>query len=184
MPAISSSAPGKIILLGEHAVVYGRPAIAIPVTQVKARAVVLARPAAARGEIIIHAPDIGLRSAMKDLPENDPLAAAVRVTQETLALSYLPAFELTITSTIPIAAGLGSGAAISVAIIRAVAEFLGRPLTEEQLSNAAYQIEKIHHGAPSGIDNTVIAYQKPIYFIKGPTLRNAQPKPILYLRHR
>jgi mevalonate kinase len=71
------------------------------------------------------------------------------------------------TSTIPVASGLGSGAAVSVAIIRALSEFFHSPLTNEQVSSIAYEVEKLHHGTPSGIDNTVITYAKPVYFIKG-----------------
>ena len=41
------------------------------------------------------------------------------------------------------------------------------PLTDEQVNELAYEIEKLHHGTPSGIDNTVITYAKPVYFIKG-----------------
>jgi len=62
---------------------------------------------------------------------------------------------------------LGSGAAVSVAIIRAVAGFLGNPLPDEKVSVLAYEVEKIHHGTPSGIDNTVVTYALPVYFIKG-----------------
>jgi mevalonate kinase len=65
------------------------------------------------------------------------------------------------------AAGLGSGAAVSVATIRALSEFLGRPMTDQQVSELAYEVEKLHHGTPSGIDNTVITYEKPVYFRKG-----------------
>jgi mevalonate kinase len=70
-------------------------------------------------------------------------------------------------STIPISAGLGSGAAVSVAITRALSEHLGRPLTLERQSALAFEVEKIHHGTPSGIDNTVVTFDRPVYFILG-----------------
>jgi mevalonate kinase len=53
-----------------------------------------------------------------------------------------------------------------VALIRALALHLSNPLTNEQISGLAFEIEKLHHGTPSGIDNTVITYEKPIYFTK------------------
>jgi mevalonate kinase len=52
-------------------------------------------------------------------------------------------------------------------VIRAFAGFLGHPLADEQISSIAYEVEKIHHGTPSGIDNTVITYERPVFFIKG-----------------
>lgn len=166
MPAITATAPGKAILLGEHAVVYGQPAIAVPVIQVKARAIVTARPDRPRGWVGVQAPDIELETTLTDLPEDDPLARVISDVLDTLAVPLSPACTIRITSTIPIAAGLGSGAAISVAIIRALSEFLGRPLPNELVSNLAYEVEKVHHGTPSGIDNTVITYEKPVYYTK------------------
>ena len=166
MPAITATAPGKAILLGEHAVVYGQPAIAVPVTQVKARAIITAQPEHERGWVGVQAPDIDLESTLNDLPANDPLYRAIMGVLKTTEIAQPPACTLRITSTIPIAAGLGSGAAISVATMRAFSEFLGRPMTDEQVSNLAYEVEKLHHGTPSGIDNTVIAYEKPVYFTK------------------
>jgi mevalonate kinase len=166
MPAITATAPGKAILLGEHAVVYGQPAIAVPVTQVKARAIVSARPDRDRGWVGVQAPDIDLETTLNDLPTNDPLRRVIMGVLEVTAISQPPTCTIRITSTIPIAAGLGSGAAVSVATIRALSEFLGRPMTDEQVSNLAFEVEKLHHGTPSGIDNTVITYQKPVYFTK------------------
>ncbi|MBK8782421.1 MAG: mevalonate kinase [Anaerolineales bacterium] len=78
-----------------------------------------------------------------------------------------PNLEINISSTIPIAAGLGSGAAVSVALIRALALHIAYPLTNEQVNDLVFEIEKLHHGTPSGIDNTVITYNMPVYFIKG-----------------
>jgi mevalonate kinase len=166
MPAISATAPGKVILLGEHAVVYGQPAIAVPVTQVRARAIISAQPERPRGWISLQAPDIGLEATLDELLSEDPLSRVVMGVLEATGITQPPACSIRITSTIPIAAGLGSGAAVSVAIIRALSEFLGQPMADEQVSNLAYEVEKLHHGTPSGIDNTVITFAKPVYFTK------------------
>lgn len=168
----TSSAPGKIILFGEHAVVYGRPALAVPVTEVQATATVRAGAEpfdrlGATPEIWIEAPDIGLRSELSRLPATHPLAAAARGVFAALGVDSPPDCHISIRSTIPVASGLGSGAAVSVALIRALAGFFHSPLTDEQVSAIAYDVEKLHHGTPSGIDNTVITYAKPVYFVKG-----------------
>jgi mevalonate kinase len=167
MPAIAATAPGKIILFGEHAVVYGHPALAVPVTQVRAKAVVTANPAGTTGQVIISAADIDLQSDLSNLPHDHPLALVIQNVIEMLGIDHLPALSLKITSTIPIAAGLGSGAAVSVAITRALSTFLGHPLDNEQVSQIAYRIDQKYHGTPSGIDNTVITYSQPIFFIRG-----------------
>ena len=166
MPSISATAPGKIILFGEHAVVYGRPAIAVPVEQVRAKATILARPTAPRPGVFIEAPDIGLAAHLDELPVDHAFTLLFAGLQNHFSIDHFPACHLRVTSTIPIASGLGSGAAISVAILRAAAEFLGHPLPLEDLSRLAYEAEKAYHGTPSGIDNTVIAYAKPVYFIR------------------
>ncbi len=160
---ISSSAPGKIILLGEHAVVYGRPALAVPVSQVQATATIRS----AEVGVWIHAPQVNLQEELSRLAPNHPLAAIVRSVLSTLNMSDPPSLQIHIESDIPAASGLGSGAAVSVAVIRALAAFLGQPLDHETVNALAYEIEKLHHGAPSGIDNTVVTYAQPVYFVKG-----------------
>ena len=172
-----ASAPGKIILFGEHAVVYGRPALAVPVTQVQAMATV---SATSRPGIWIEAPDIGLASELSRLAPDHPLAAVINSVFSALPPPVSPPIfkengggsggaTIRVTSTIPVASGLGSGAAVSVAIIRALSAFLGQPLPDERVSALAYEVEKLHHGTPSGIDNTVVTYAKPVYFVKLPS---------------
>ncbi len=174
MPAISATAPGKVILFGEHAVVYGRPAVAAPVTQVKAKAIVTAAPRGEPGEVRVLASNIGLDSMLDVLGEGDPLAAAIWGVASALKVKRIPACTIKITSTIPVAAGMGSGAAVSVALIRAFSSFLGHPLSDEKVSALAFEVEKIHHGTPSGIDNTVVTYARPVYFVKGMPIETLQ----------
>ena len=160
----SASAPGKVILFGEHAVVYGQPAIAVPVTQVKASATVA--PAPPGSGLTIVASDLGANFRLDTAPPDEPLTAAARLTLFHCSAAE-PDATLTLRSTIPIASGLGSGTAVSTALIRALAEFLGCPMETAQLSALVFEVEKIHHGTPSGIDNTVIAYAQPVYFLRG-----------------
>jgi mevalonate kinase len=169
-----ASAPGKVILFGEHAVVYGRPALAVPVTQVRAEAQAEFGPQTV-GEnwadsVWVIAPDIGLDAPLSRLQAEQtphPLAAVIQIVLNRLGIVRPPAFRLTIRSSIPVASGLGSGAAVSVAVIRALAGLFEQTLSDEQVNQVAYEIEKLHHGTPSGIDNTVITYARPVYFVRG-----------------
>jgi mevalonate kinase len=167
MPAISATAPGKVILFGEHAVVYGFPAIAVPVTQVRAKAIVLANPLGKTGQVEIDAPDINLHSLLSELPSDHPFAVLFSNLLDRMGVKAMPACQVRISSSIPVAAGLGSGAAVSVALGRALSSFLGHPLSNDQISELAYQVEKKYHGTPSGIDNTVITFSQPVYYVRG-----------------
>lgn len=210
-------AAGKVILFGEHAVVYGRPALAVPVTQVWAEAVV--EQAIPGAGLTVYAADLDEEIVLRSAPADHPLAAAVRLAlaevgglrtgagdqesgvrsqapevggQEAFGLqpptanlqpltSNLPPepdWRITIRSTIPVASGLGSGAAVSAAIVRAVVAATsdrrqstvnGQPLAlpVATISALVYEVERLHHGTPSGIDNTVIAYEQPVYFVRG-----------------
>ena len=161
---IQCSAPGKVILFGEHAVVYGQPAIAVPVTQVQATATVELAPPG--NGLTLVAPDLEKSISLTTAPQDDPLAVAARLTLAHLSVPP-PDAVLTIHSTIPIAGGLGSGAATAAAAVRALAIALGHPLDNESINTIVYEVEKIHHGTPSGIDNTVVTMAQPIYFVRG-----------------
>jgi mevalonate kinase len=78
---------------------------------------------------LIDAPDIGLRASYLDLPDQDPFRILILTIQEHLGINQLPAMQVRITSTIPVAAGLGSGSAVSVAVARAISSFVGRPFS-------------------------------------------------------
>jgi len=161
----TSSAPGKIILFGEHAVVYGRPALAVPITQVHADVEVLD---ASRAGIWINAPDVKLHAELNTLPSDHPIASVIHNFLFLSRVSPFPNLEIRISSTIPVASGLGSGAAVSVALVRALSSHLDKQMTDKEVNMFVYEIEKLHHGTPSGIDNTVITYAMPVYFVKSP----------------
>jgi mevalonate kinase len=77
---------------------------------------------------------------------------------------------------------MGSGAAVTVALVRAFSAFLGSPLPDERVSLLTYDVEKIHHGTPSGIDNTVITYALPVYFVRGERIQMLRlPSPFTVL---
>ena len=152
------SAPGKLILAGEHAVVYNQPALAIPLMAVRAQ---VAITSAARGAgLTLHAPDLGEVWRLQGAAPLSDLAG------RTLRLLDLPEPDatLTLTSSIPIASGMGSGAAVGAALVRALAGLAGQPLDAATISALVYESERAFHGTPSGIDNTVVAYEQPIIF--------------------
>lgn len=167
VPMSSASAPGKVILFGEHAVVYGYPAIAVPVVETQARARVM--PGTPDQGTIVAAPDLDRQFALLEAPLDDPLAFIIRLTLETIGKDKNPDLKITISSSVPIARGMGSGAAVSTAIVRGLGKYFGHWFSSQAISDLVFQVEEIYHGTPSGIDNSVIAFEKPVYFVKDET---------------
>jgi mevalonate kinase len=157
-----ASAPAKAILLGEHAVVYGQPAIAVPVSGLRAYASVQPNASGLR----IAAGDLDIPVNVDAEEVDHALALTARLVLRALNLPP-PDATIAIRSDIPIASGLGSGAAVSTALARALCAAVGQTLDNEMLNDIIYEVEKIHHGTPSGIDNTVIVYERPVYFVRG-----------------
>jgi mevalonate kinase len=177
---IQASAPAKVILFGEHAVVYGQPAIAVPVSGLRAYAMAEPNPADRAGLCI--AADLTGHTPTPVTSDQIDSASALTVQLTLKALDAPPPdVTLRVRSDIPIASGLGSGAAVSTALARALCATVGRSLENTALNTIIYEVEKIHHGTPSGIDNTVIVYERPVYFIKNERLETFSPRVPFYL---
>lgn len=177
---IQASAPAKVILFGEHAVVYGKPAIAVPISSLRAVATVDPN-VPPLGYIRVIAEDIGqaLSITMADDVDNALSLAARKVIE--LTGSPLPDVTISLRSSIPIAGGLGSGAAVTTALVRALAAAINAHLENAAINQIVFEVEKLFHGTPSGIDNTVIVYEQPIYFVRGQIMQPFLPSAPVHL---
>lgn len=161
-----ASAPAKIILFGEHAVVFDQPAIAVPVSSLRALAVATLAPAGQGLRIIATGLDATLPANVDSTVLDHALTFAARRVLDSLALAP-PDLTIRVDSQIPMASGLGSGAAVSAALIRALCAAVDQPMDNDHLNELVYDVEKMHHGTPSGIDNTVIVYESPVVYRRG-----------------
>lgn len=147
----------KLILVGEHAVVYGKPAIAIPFP-LKARATVKQF----KGPIIFKTSFY--KGYIYEVPTQ--MKGIVECIKETLLVLNQPFkdLEITIDSYIPIGRGLGSSAAIAIAIIRSLFSFYGHNLSQDELFYLVEIAENYAHGNPSGLDMIASSSKHPIWF--------------------
>ena len=157
------AACGKIILLGEHAVVYGRPAIALPIP--------LAVEAAIRkgGDgINVVIPRWGVEQKVR--VTNPGFTGIIAQLLEQLDLDE-ENMTIEVFPHIPRAMGLGGSSALAVAIIRAIDQAYKLGLKDGRINELAFECEKAAHGTPSGVDNTVATYGSPLYYQR----RDEQP---------
>lgn len=153
---------GKIILMGEHAVVYGEPAIAFPFYATKATASLETLGSAGYDQLSSSYYKGELSKAPHALKNIKQLLASLKK-RHHVSTNLL----LTIDSTIPAERGMGSSAAVATAITRAFYDYLGVPLSRDTLLEWVQISEKIAHGNPSGIDAAATSSLEPIYFTKG-----------------
>ena len=168
-----ASAPAKIILFGEHAVVFDQPAIAVPVSSLRAVASASPGPHGRGLRIIATELDATLPANVDSAVVDNALTYAARLVLDALHLSP-PDLVLRVDSAIPMASGLGSGAAVSAALIRALCSAVGQSMPDDTLNALVYEVEKMHHGSPSGIDNTVIVYESPVVYRRGETVQRLE----------
>jgi mevalonate kinase len=162
---MAARASGKVLLLGEHVVVYGAPALAAGI-------------------------DRGARAEAERLPAGEP--SRLRVGAELVAASSdddrarafaalladgdpLPPLAVSAESDLPPGAGLGSSAAIGVAIARAALAAAGRPAEDADVIARATAWERIFHGNPSGVDVTAAAVAGCFRFTKAEGVRPLAP---------
>ena len=157
-----ATAAGKVILLGEHAVVYGRHALALPIP-----GAVSAQVSRSDAGVNISIPEWGV-SQRVDADGTSGIAAALNLILRELDVAG-PGYDIHLRSDLPRAMGLGSSAALAVAIVRAFDAELELGLDDSRVNAIAFECEKLAHGTPSGIDNTIATYAVPM------TFRNAEP---------
>ena len=182
-PALAS---GKVILFGEHAVVYGIPAIAVGIER-GARAWVEDRRPAAAGERPFAQHRLRIRDWNVDVTSTEPDHDLARAFAAVVAATAIargdgdgePREAITVVaeSDLPPGAGLGCSAALGVAIARALA-----PASSlEQTGDAVMAWERVFHGSPSGIDGAVAARGGCVLFQKGQRLETVRSKASLTL---
>jgi len=167
MKQVFASSPGKIILLGEHAVVYDQPAISMGI-DLYSHCIIedLIEP-----NIEIELLNYGLEFKFKDFNElKSYFPSQFQFLIE--ALTYLSDFfqvklqkiKMILYSAIWVGSGLGSSASISVALISALNSFYSLNLDQNKINEISYHLETFMHGKPSGIDNYTCTYGNILYF--------------------
>lgn len=150
---LSGFGAGKVILLGEHSVVYGHPALAGP----------LSYGVAAQG--------VASKRCQLSLPGTLTRAQKALLTgafQRAARLCGTPGVKVTMESELPLSMGLGSSAALSVACSRVLLKAAGRKDTPREVARVALEMELQFHGTPSGVDHTTSAEQQLILYKRLP----------------
>ena len=186
---ITVSAPGKVHLIGEHAVIYGEPAIIAAIDKrcyvdaeksdkIKITSRELNKSVAFEIEDVLsftqevselwdRCHEKGNFSGLFSKMKQDGLNyAKVAVGKSLKSIGINGGVGLNIKSDIPFGSGVGSGAALAVSVVKAISELYGKKLSLDEINKIAFEIEKIAHGTPSGGDNAVCCYGGLIWFEK------------------
>ncbi len=168
------TAPAKAILLGEHFVVHGGQALAIPLTALGTTVEIVTSD---------DSPPLHLDDAGCDplVPASDRALAEQMIVRATELLGTPVQGRVTSRSTIPIGQGLGSSAAFAVALVGALHRATSQEPSARTLRDHAHALEMLVHGSPSGIDDGVVAEGRPLVYRRGEALRPLDPGTPLHL---
>jgi len=170
---VTASAPAKVILFGEHFVVYGEPALVLAIDK---RAYAYAE---LRKDKLIHINSVNIdlagtfkgekfqaeKGGSKARLKLEPIKNAVQQVLEKADKKV--GVSIRINSDIPVSAGLGSSAAVATSTVAAVSNLLGIELSRDQIFRMAYESERLVHGTPSGIDPAIATYGGTLQFQRG-----------------
>ena len=155
------AAAAKVILFGEHSVVYRGGAIALPLEELPVRAELDSSAGPGRLECVLYSGTI----------DAAPLALAPTVTALRVACAAFGLAEtglrLRIRSSIASGRGLGSSAASAAAVVAAVADAAGATLDDSTRHELIQRAERVAHGRPSGLDARAVVAHRPIWFERG-----------------
>ena len=156
---------GKVILLGEHSVVHGRPALAAGLPRGATAEVSASTDGLTRARFVFDTAEVDvLASQDADHSLGRALAALLATYTEP------PPMQLTVRLELPAGAGLGASAAMGVAVSAALDQHLGVARTPEERATQTLAWERVFHGNPSGVDNTMAAVGGVAFFTRGQPL--------------
>jgi mevalonate kinase len=157
---------GKAIIVGEHAVVYGARAVAIPIPNFRMKAILTPSSQPRNFSAETHFSQIPIEVSIGGNVAS-PLLREMVI--EACNLLQLPPFSFSIVGYphLPLGAGLGGSASLCVVILKALSVACQRHLEVQELAFLANLLEKRFHGTPSGLDTSVVAFEQPISFVKG-----------------
>ncbi len=150
---------GKLILFGEHFVVYGLPGIASGIN----RHVEVTIEPIEEDTVIIDDPNFFKETVdVKKQPEH----IKSQIFKPIIEKYDLNKIKITFSGDSIPGAGMGFSASLAVAMARATSDYLQLNLSDAEINDLAYECEKVSHGTPSGIDNSCATYNKLIWFEK------------------
>jgi len=159
---MSGKGYGKVILFGEHFVVYGSPAIAAGMSN---HTLAELKPGTEPGFKIID--NRNTAEGYKEKYAESMRESVIRMNESIWHLDFdKTPVEVTLTGDLYCASGVGASAANCVAMARAVSEHFNLNLTDEQINQCGLEGDKAYAGTPSGIDNTCSTYGGLIFFRK------------------